>query len=91
MVETYRRWCKLDLIEASADVTDAGNVGSALTAFSTGTDAEGSDLIPVYDASAGTWEKQTITNASLARYAKGQKGQAGSIGLTAMQVLKGKR
>ena len=40
-------------------------LGSALTAFSTGTDATGSDLIPVYDASAGTWEKQTITNASL--------------------------
>jgi len=69
---------KLDLIEASADVTDAGNVGSALTAFSTGTDAVSSDLIPVYDASSNTWEKQTIENASLV----GTKGQKGEVGVT---------
>ena len=85
--ETYPADGSISLIyiEAQADVTDAGNVGTALTAFSTGTDATGSDLIPVYDASAGTWEKQTITNASLqgpagGTGAKGQKGQAGSIG-----------
>jgi len=87
---------KLDLIEAQADVTDAGNVGTALTAFSTGTDATGSDLIPVYDASAGTWEKQTITNASLqgpagGTGAKGQKGQAGSIGVDGDAGAKGQK
>jgi len=41
------------------------NIATPLTALSTGTDATGSDLIPVYDVSAGTWEKQTITNAAL--------------------------
>ena len=41
------------------------NISTPLTALSTGTDATGSDLIPVYDVSAGTWEKQTITNAAL--------------------------
>jgi len=56
---------KLNTIETNADVTDTANVGSALTGFSTGTDATGSDLIPVYDVSSGTWEKQTITNAAL--------------------------
>ena len=67
---------KLDNIEASADVTDATNVGSALSAFSTGSDAESTDLIPVYDASAGTWEKHSIANAALA----GDKGQTGATG-----------
>lgn len=81
---------KLDGIEASADVTDAGNVGSALTAFSTGTDADGADLIPVYDASAGTWEKHTITNAALAGD-KGQKGQAGTIGVDGVKGQKGQK
>ena len=69
---------KLDGIETSADVTDTANVGSALTGFSTGTDAEGSDLIPVYDVSSGTWEKQTITNAAL----QGPTGSTGSTGPT---------
>lgn len=87
---------KLDLIEAQADVTDAGNVGTALTAFTTGTDATGSDFIPVYDASAGAWEKQTITNAALqgptgAAGAKGQKGQAGTIGVDGDAGAKGQK
>tara|TARA_R110000868_G_scaffold182773_2_gene423878 strand:- start:7333 stop:9093 length:1761 start_codon:yes stop_codon:yes gene_type:complete len=69
---------KLDNVEANADVTDAANVGTALTAFTTGTDAVGTDIIPVYDVSAGTWEKHTITNAGLA----GQKGQKGLTGDT---------
>ncbi|MDB4443287.1 collagen-like protein [Saprospiraceae bacterium] len=70
---------KLDNVEANADVTDAANVGSALTAFTTGTDAVGTDIIPVFDVSAGTWEKHTITNAGLAGQ-KGQKGQTGGAG-----------
>ena len=41
------------------------NISTPLTGLPTGTDATGSDLIPVYDVSAGTWEKQTITNAAL--------------------------
>ena len=56
---------KLDGVEASADVTDAANVGSALTAFSTGTDAAASDLVPYYDVTASSWEKSTITNLAL--------------------------
>ena len=70
---------KLDNVEANADVTDAANVGTALTAFTTGTDAVGTDIIPVFDVSAGTWEKHTITNAGLAGQ-KGQKGQTGGAG-----------
>jgi hypothetical protein len=69
---------KLDLIEAQADVTDKDNVGTALTALTTGSDAESTDLIPVYDASAGTWEKHSIANAALA----GDKGQTGAKGAT---------
>ena len=71
---------KLDGIATSADVSS-----SALTAFPTGTDATGSDYIPVYDTSAGQWEKQTITNAALqgptgATGATGNTGAAGSNG-----------
>ena len=69
---------KLDGIETSADVTDVTNVKAALTALSTGTDAVGGDFIPVYDASAGTWEKQTITNAAL----QGPTGATGATGAT---------
>ena len=81
---------KLDLIEAEADVTDAGNVGTALTAFTTGTDAVSTDLIPVYDASAGTWEKHTIANAALAGD-KGQKGAAGAAGAGGSTGAKGQK
>jgi hypothetical protein len=56
---------KLNAIEASADVTDTANVGSALTGFTTGSDAISTDLIPVYDVSSGVWEKHTIANAAL--------------------------
>ena len=75
---------KLDGIETSADVTDVTNVKAALTALSTGTDAVGGDFIPVYDASAGTWEKQTITNAALQgpTGATGATGPAGADGAT---------
>jgi hypothetical protein len=69
---------KLDTIETNADVTDKDNVGTALTALTTGSDAESTDLIPVYDASAGTWEKHSIANAALA----GDKGQTGAKGAT---------
>ena len=78
---------KLDGIETSADVTDVTNVKAALTNLATGTDAVGGDFIPVYDASAGTWEKQTITNAALqgptgATGAQGPQGIQGSTGST---------
>jgi len=73
---------KLNGIEASADVTDVTNVKAALTALSTGTDAVGGDFIPVYDASAGTWEKQTITNAAL-------QGQTGAQGIQGIQGATG--
>ena len=53
---------KLDGIEASADVTDAANVGAALTAFSTTTDAASADLVAFYDVSASAWEKSTVAN-----------------------------
>jgi len=76
---------KLDGIESSADVTDVTNVKAALTNLSTGTDAVGGDFIPVYDASAGTWEKQTITNAALQgpTGATGSTGPQGAAGTTA--------
>lgn len=64
---------KLDGIEASADVTDSANVGTALTGFPTGTDAVASDLVPYYDVDAGAWEKSTVTNLAL-------QGPAGSPG-----------
>ena len=67
---------KLDNIEASADVTDATNVGAAITGFPTGTDAVASDLVPYYDVDAGAWEKSTVTNLSL----QGPAGPAGSPG-----------
>ena len=47
---------KLDGIESSADVTDSTNVGTALTGFSTSTDAVSSDLVPFYDVTAGAWK-----------------------------------
>ena len=53
---------KLNAIEASADVTDSTNVGTALTGFSTTTDAVSSDLVPFYDVTAGAWEKSTVAN-----------------------------
>ena len=67
---------KLDGIEASADVTDAANVGTALTGFPTGTDAAASDLVPYYDVDAGTWEKSTVTNLAL----QGPTGGTGPTG-----------
>ena len=76
---------KLNGIEASADVTDVTNVKAALTALSTGTDAVGGDFIPVYDSSAGTWEKQTITNAAL----QGQTGATGAQGIQGIQGIQG--
>ena len=58
------------------------NISTPLTGLPTGTDATGSDLIPVYDVSAGTWEKQTITNAALQGPA-GADGAAGAAGVNA--------
>ena len=72
---------KLNGIEASANVTDAANVGSSLTAFTTFTGAVGGDTIPVYDASTSTWKKSTITNAAL-QGPTGDTGPAGAAGAT---------
>ena len=69
---------KLDGIEASADVTDSANVGTALTGFPTGTDAAASDLVPYYDVSASAWEKSTVTNLAL----QGPTGPTGAQGST---------
>ena len=69
---------KLDGIEASADVTDAANVGTSLTAFPTGTDAASSDLVPYYDVTASTWEKSTVSNLAL----QGPAGPTGPTGPT---------
>jgi hypothetical protein len=85
---------KLDAIEASADVTDTANVGAALTGFATGSDAVSTDLIPVYDASAGTWEKHTIADAALqgpagADGATGATGPTGATGATGPQGPQG--
>ena len=93
---------KLNGIEASADVTDSSNVGSALTGFSTGTDAASSDLIPIYDVSAASWEKQTVANIALvgptgptgptgSTGSQGQKGQKGEVGVTGAQGQKGQK
>ncbi len=69
---------KLDGIEASADATDANNVGAALTTFSTGTDAVSTDLVPYYDVSSGAWEKSTVSNLALV----GPTGATGATGAT---------
>ena len=75
---------KLDGIETGADVTDTANVGAALTGLTTGSDAISTDLIPVYDASAGTWEKQTIANVAL-QGPTGATGPQGPTGFTGSQ------
>ena len=85
---------KLDGIEASADVTDATNVGAALTSFSTGTDAGSSDLVPYYDVSASAWEKGTIANVVAAGPTgptgpTGPKGSTGPRGATGATGPKG--
>ena len=91
---------KLDTIETNADVTDAANVKTALTAFSTGTDASSTDLIPIYDVSASAWEKQTVANVALQgptgstgptgpQGSKGQKGEVGAAGSNGAKGQKG--
>ena len=72
---------KLNAIEASADVTDSTNVGTALTGFSTTTDAAASDLVPFYDVTAGAWEKSTVANLAL-QGPTGPTGPTGSTGPT---------
>ena len=85
---TFADHTKLDGIESLADVTDVSNVKAALSQLSTGTDATGSDFIPVYDTSAGTWEKQTITNAAL-QGIQGIDGDDGATGATGSQGVQG--
>lgn len=67
---------KLDGIEASADVTDATNVASAITGFPTDTSYASTDLIPVYDVSESRWEKATVANVALV----GPTGPTGPTG-----------
>ena len=76
------------------DATEISNLGTAATAavtdflpstMATATNATGSDFVPVYDASAGVWKRQTITVAALqgptgATGATGAAGSNGSIG-----------
>ena len=82
---------KLDNIEANADVTDSANVGSALSGFSTSTSFSGSDIIPVYDASASAWRKGTISNAALQgpQGVQGPQGPAGADGAQGAQGAQG--
>ncbi len=91
---------KLDTVETNSDVTDQTNVGAALTAFSTGTDASSTDLIPIYDVSASAWEKQTVANVALQgptgstgptgpTGSKGQKGEVGAAGSNGAKGQKG--
>jgi len=74
-----------------SEITGLGTAASsAATDFlpstmATATNATGSDFVPVYDASAGVWKKQTITVAALqgptgATGATGPAGSNGSIG-----------
>ena len=56
---------------ATADTTDFLPTNMATT-----TGATGSDFVPVYDASSGTWKKHTITNAAL----QGPQGNTGATG-----------
>jgi hypothetical protein len=91
---------KLDTVETNADVTDGANVGTALTGFSTGTDAASDDLIPIYDVSASAWEKHTVANIALQgpqgstgptgpQGSKGQKGEVGAAGSNGAKGQKG--
>ena len=75
-----------------SEITGLGTAASsAATDFlpstmATATNATGSDFVPVYDASAGVWKKQTITVAALqgptgATGATGATGPAGSNGV----------
>ena len=66
---------------ATADTTDFLPTNMATT-----TGATGSDFVPVYDASSGTWKKHTITNAALQgpqgiQGIQGGTGPAGSNGV----------
>ena len=66
-----------DILEVVAYSTfEVLNPASVLNGLITGADAASSDLIPVYDVSAGRWEKQTITNTAL----QGPTGAAGADG-----------
>ena len=72
-----------------SEITGLGTAASsAATDFlpstmATATNATGSDFVPVYDASAGVWKRQTITVAALQgpTGATGATGAAGSNGV----------
>ena len=67
-----------------SEITGLGTAASsAATDFlpstmATATNATGSDFVPVYDASAGVWKRQTITVAAL----QGPTGSTGATGAT---------
>lgn len=75
---------KLDGISSGADVTSTA-LPSALTGLTTVTSLGGSDIVPVYDTSAGSWKKATITNAAL----QGPTGPTGATGPTGPQGAQG--
>ena len=80
---------KLDGVATGADVT-ADNIDTALTGLSTNASTASDDVIPVYDTSAGSWKKATIT-ASALQGVKGQTGATGSTGSTGPTGSKGQK
>src|SRR5210317_1336614 len=56
---------KLDGIATGADVT-ADNIDGALTGLGTITSVASDDVVAVYDTTATSWKKATISNAALA-------------------------
>ena len=80
---------KLDGVATGADVT-ADNIDTALTGLSTNASPASDDVIPVYDTSAGSWKKATIT-ASALQGVKGQTGATGSTGPTGPTGSKGQK
>ena len=79
---------KLDTVETNADVTDNANVTAILSNLVQENTIASTDLIPVYDGSASTWRKATITAAAL-QGTKGQKGQTGTTGSQGIQGIQG--
>tara|TARA_R110000824_G_scaffold7178_3_gene32573 strand:- start:22691 stop:25087 length:2397 start_codon:yes stop_codon:yes gene_type:complete len=67
---------KLDGVATGADVTSTA-LPAALTGLPTHADPASSDLLAIYDDSASTWKKATITAAAL----QGDKGQKGEVGV----------
>lgn len=67
-----------DLTNDTGYLTSA-TVGTALFGFATETSLQSSDIVPVYDVSAGDWRKATVSDAALVGPA-GPTGPAGAAG-----------